>query len=127
MVKKFKYKDVIWIDLESPTLEELAAIGKEYELHSVVMHELEIPNNRSKVDLYSDMIYLGLHFPRGLLGRGASDDKRQSLEIDFVVGKNVIITNHYELINVLNDFGKIFETDFILKKNHDRIHAGFIF
>ena len=127
MVKKFKYKDVVWIDLESPTPEELAVIGDEYKLHPVATAELENPNNRSKVDVYSDMIYLGLHFPRGLLGRGASDNKRQSLEIDFVVAKNVIITNHYEMINVLNDFGKIFETDFVLKKNSDKLHAGYLF
>src|SRR3989344_6022899 len=127
MIKKFKYKDVTWIDLESPTLEEIRGVATEYRLHPVSVSELENPNSRAKIDVFAEHIYLGLHFPRGLLGRGTTDNKYDSLEIDFIIGKNVIITNHYELVNVLNDFGKIFETDFILKKNHDRIHAGFIF
>lgn len=117
MLKQFKYKDVTWIDLESPTQEELAKIGKTYKLHPLVLGELASESEHSKLDVYNDYIYLLLHFP----GRKA----RQ--EIDFIIGQNFIITTHYELVNSLNDFAKIFETDFSLKRSHDKIHAGYIF
>lgn len=117
MLKQFRYKDITWIDLESPTDAEIAELGANYELHPIALAELTRPSARAKVDVYSNFIYLILHFPTATA----------SQEVDFVIGKDFIITTHYELINPLNDFAKIFETDFELKKNPDKIHAGFIF
>lgn len=117
MLKQFKYKDVTWIDLESPTPDELAKIGKTYKIHPLVLNELGAESEHSKLDVYNDFIYLLLHFP--------GSKARQ--EIDFIIGQNFIITTHYELINPLNDFARIFETDFSLKRSHDKIHAGYIF
>jgi len=117
MLKKFNYKDILWIDLESPSEAELNELGTTYNLHPVVLAELNSPSARSKVDLYNDLIYLIFHFP----------DETKTQEVDFVIGKDFIITTHYEMINPLNDFAKIFETDFVLKKSPEKIHAGFIF
>jgi magnesium transporter len=117
MLKKFNYKDILWIDLESPTETELNELGATYNLHPVVLAELNAPSARSKVDLYNDFIYLIFHFP----------DETKTQEVDFVIGKDFIITTHYEMINPLNDFAKIFETDFVLKKSQEKLHAGFIF
>ena len=117
MLKKFNYKDIIWIDLESPSETELNELGTTYDLHPVALAELNAPSTRSKVDLYNNFIYLIFHFPDGTKTR----------EVDFIIGKNFIITTHYEMINSLNDFAKIFETDFVLKKSQEKLHAGFIF
>lgn len=117
MLKQLKYKEVTWLDLESPTKEEVEKIGRDYQIHPLVQSELTGESERSKVDVYNNYIYLVLHFP--------SQSGRQ--EIDFLIGNNFIITAHYELINPLNDFAKILETDFTLKRHHDKIHAGFIF
>ena len=127
MLKKFKYREVTWIDLESPTGEELGAVGREYGLQPIVRGELEGPTTRAKVDIYSDFIYAVFHFPRGLLGHPTPVIERDYIEIDFIIGKNFLITTHYELVNALNDFSKIFEADFMLKRNHDPLHAGFVF
>ena len=120
MLKQFKYKEVVWVDLESPTPGEVEKIGAQYQIHPLVLHELSLPSERSKVDVYNDYLYLVLHFPK-------LDNSGNSQEIDFVLGRDFIITAHYEFNNALNDFSKIFETDFSLKKNQDKIHAGFIF
>lgn len=117
MLKKFNYKDIVWVDLESPNEAELNELNTTYNLHPVVLAELNSPSARPKVDLYNDFIYLIFHFPDGTNTR----------EVDFVIGKDFIITTHYEMINPLNDFAKIFETDFVLKKNQEKLHAGFIF
>lgn len=118
MLKKFKYKDITWLDLESPTKEELAQIGEEHQIHPLVIDELVDPSQRTKVDLYNDYLYLVLHFP------GVEKDYQ---EVDFVVGKDFIITAHYEPLNALYDFAKIFEADFEWKKSTEKIHAGHIF
>lgn len=128
MLKKFKYKEVTWIDLESPTKEELAAVGQEYDLHPVALGELQNPTTRVKVDVYNNLIYAVFHFPRGLLGQTVPAASAQDyVEIDFILGKNLIISTHYELVNALNDFSKIFESDSVLKRDNDKIHAGFVF
>ena len=117
MLKKFNYKDIVWIDLESPNEVEINELGTTYNLHPVALAELNGPSARSKVDLYNDFIYLIFHFPDGTKTR----------EVDFIIGKDFIITTHYETINSLIDFAKIFETDFVLKKSQEKMHAGFIF
>ncbi len=118
MLKQFKYKDIVWLDLESPAESEVAKIGKEHKIHQLVLGELEQPSERSKVDVYDNLIYLVLHFP--------CIDCEQSQEIDFVIGKNFIVTAHYQPIGSLENFAKIFETDFLSKNSQEKIHAGFI-
>ncbi len=127
MLKKFKYREMTWIDLESPTKEELEAVGREYNLHPIAQDELQGPTKRAKVDVYKGFIYAVFHFPRGLLGHSTSVIERDYIEIDFIIGKDFLVTTHYELVNALNDFSKIFETDFMLKRNHHKLHAGFVF
>lgn len=116
MLKQFKYKDIVWLDLESPTEEELAQVETKYQVHPLTINELRQPSLRTKVDLYDDYIYMILHFPF-----------QDQQEVDFVISRNFIITTHYGPINALHDFGKIFEMDFELKKGADKLHAGFIF
>jgi magnesium transporter len=48
-------------------------------------------------------------------------------EVDFVIGKQFIITTKYDTIEPLHNFSKIFETDSILDKESIGEHAGFIF
>jgi magnesium transporter len=127
MLKQFKYKSLVWIDLESPTPQELQILGTEYKIHPLVQAELAKPSERSKVDVYKDTIYLVLRFPRVGSGSSRGNNADDAEEIDFVIGKDFIITTHYELINPLNDFGRIFETDFVVKKNHEQLHAWFLF
>ena len=128
MHKRLRYKDIIWIDLETPTEEDLATIAREFDLHPVALQELRSPSTRAKLDVYSSFIYLILHFPicQSCLGDGSADGKVNQ-EIDFVVGKNFIITTHYENIDPLSDLAKIFETEMSLARYKDKPHAGHIF
>lgn len=129
MLKQFKYKDITWLDLESPTQEELAQIGAEYKIHPLTINELSQPSLRTKVDLYDGYIYLILHFPFTAAHGGDPEpnDEQDQQEVDFIMSQDFIITTHYGPINALHDFAKIFEMDFEAKKGADKIHAGFIF
>jgi Mg2+ and Co2+ transporter CorA len=66
-----------------------------------------------------------LHFP--IIKRNHSEEKGKSQEIDFIIGKNFIITTRFDLIDPLHEFSKIFEVNSILDKSHLGDHAGFIF
>jgi magnesium transporter len=123
MISKYNYKGLTWVDLESPTEEELVHIMEEYSVPVLVGEEMHTKSIHSKVDLYPNFIYLILHFPQ-LSHRGGRGIEK---EIDFIVGSDFIITTHYEFIDSLHEFSKTFEVDAILEKRMDVDHAGFLF
>jgi magnesium transporter len=112
-----------WIDLESPNREEVLEIAKRYDLPDIVGDELLRKTMRSKVDMYPGVIYLILHFPA--VGHRHGTDPHT--EIDFIIGKNFLITAHYELVDTLHEFAKAFEVNAILQKTDIGNHAGFLF
>jgi len=123
MISKYTYKGLVWVALESPTEEEVMHITEEYNIPSIVGEEMHTHSFQSKIDTYPSFIYLILHFPHISHTGGHSSEQ----EIDFVLGKNFIITTHYESNDALHEFAKTFEVDAILEKRMDVDHAGFLF
>jgi len=81
------------------------------------------PTIRPKVDFYDNHIYLILRFPAITHKHDGGDNH----EIDFILGKNFIITAHYDHIDQLHESSKVFEVSSILDKSVIGHHAGFIF
>lgn len=123
MISKYVHRGLTWIDLTSPTTSEVKEIMTTYGVNSLVGEDLLMPSLKPKIDLYRDYIYLILHFPA--FRHTHSTETNQ--EIDFVIGKNFIITTHYDTIDPLHKFSKIFEVESILDKSDIGDHAGFIF
>ncbi len=123
MLTKHVHHTLVWIDLESPTQEEIRSVAKEYRLNPLVVHELSAPTLKPKVDLYEDFIYLILHFPKLRRGNRAEQDE----EIDFIVGKKFLITVRYSGSEAMHIFSKMFETSAVLDKHGFGSHAGYIF
>jgi magnesium transporter len=123
MISKYAYKDLIWVDLESPTEEEIIYVMEEFSIPISIGEELHTKNIQYKVETYSDFIYTVLHFPKTSKG----NDEGLEQEIDFIIGKNFLITTHYEFIESIHEFSKNFEVDTILEKNIDTGNAGFLF
>lgn len=128
MTKQLKYKNVTWIDLESPSKEELASITAKYNIHSLVLEELSGPSTRSRVDSYENYLYLILHFPacENCYAPGA-DISLDPEEIDFVIGKDFLITVHYRPLAQLEELSRIFEMRFGTEKLTKDMHAGYLF
>jgi len=120
MISRFEYKNIKWIDLESPTEEDIKNINEEFNIIPHVSEELRFPSEKSRVDIYKDYLYLILHFPKSTRNHSETD------EIDFIIGKNFLITTHYGTINSLHEFSKIFQAGSILNKLNIE-HAGNIF
>ncbi len=123
MTTTYEREGLTWIDLESPSEEELDGIRETYSLHPLVVGELSTPSDRQKVDLYENLMYLILQFPA--LGRARTTSRSQ--EIDFLIGKDFLVTVHYEPIDALREVGGHFEVDTLLHKGQHEKHAGFIF
>jgi magnesium transporter len=123
MIHRYQYKDIVWIDLESPTEAEVKALIDQFHLNQLVGKELHTPTPKPKVELYKDFVYLILHFP----AFKHSHSKGVQQEIDFILGKKFLITTHYDMIDPLHEFSKVFEVNSILDKSDIGDHAGYIF
>ncbi len=123
MISRYTNNGIAWIDLESPTREEVGHLAEEFDLHPVIASELLVSSERAKVDLYENAVYLILHFPM----QNRSTGHIEETEIDFVLLKNALITTHYELIDPLHDFSRIFEAGSYLRGERMGDHAGFLF
>lgn len=123
MIQKYVTNGLTWVDLSSPTSEEIRKVSTEYNINPLVSHELSVPTLRAKVDLYDNFIYLILHFPSDHRDIDGVSDQ----EVDFVIGKNFIITARYGEVDALLAFSKAFEVEAILEKGLMGKHAGYIF
>jgi len=123
MILSYNYKNIKWLDLESPTKDEVRSVMEEYHLHPLVAEELLSSTLRPKVEVYANCIYLILHFPVIYNMHGKSGNQ----EIDFIIGKDFLITTHYETIDSLREFSKIFETNSLLDKGDIEMRADYLF
>lgn len=123
MVKKYKNGSITWIDVEDPTNEDIRTLMDEYDINPDIAKELQLPTYKEKIVTHKDYLYLVLHFPAL---RHSHNDSSADQEIDFIVGKNFIITTRYEPIDALDRFVKTFELNNILKKGLMEDHAGYV-
>jgi magnesium transporter len=120
MISTYKHKNLTWIDIESPTPDEVKSLMRKYSIHPLVAEEFLKPTLRPKVDVYKNFIYLILHFPI------FEHDRKTSIsyEIDFIIGKNFLITAHYKSIAPLHEITKIFEVGSMLGEDHFTKNTG---
>lgn len=123
MIKKYTNNSITWVDVNDPTPEEVRTLMEEYDINPDIARELQLPTYKEKIVMYKDYLYLVLHFPAL---RHTHKDNTSEQEIDFVVGKNFIITTRYESIDALERFSKTFELNNILKKGIMEDNAGYV-
>lgn len=112
----------MWIDCVSPTPAEVRALMHEFSIDPLIAEELLLPSYKPKVEKRGDAIYIILHFP---MLRSYSRAPEQ--EIDFLVGKNFLITTRYENIDPLHSFAKAFEVAGVLGTDMTVSHGGHLF
>lgn len=126
MTKTHTYRGIVWLDLESPTDDEVAGLVKRYALHPLVGEELKRASSVAKAEFFSDYALIVLTLPvRSRTANGGYEIIDR--EIDFVIGKNFLITSRTDTIEQLEYFGKIFEANSILNKDERIEHAGYLF
>lgn len=123
MIARYQYKNLTWVDIESPTSAEIVHIMEEFSLPQLIADEMVNSTLRSKADLYTHCIYVILHFP--FIHKESGKNVEQ--EIDFIIGKDFLISIHYENIPTLSDVAKMFEASSFFE--HDKLssHGGYLF
>ena len=121
MLRTYRGGTVTWIDLESPTREEVRSIVETFGISTMVAEELLLPSTKPRAEFYNNYLYLIVHFP-------ALRHSHRTLEqeIDFVVGKHFIITTHYDMLDPLHKFTKLFEVNSVLNADNLGEHAGYV-
>lgn len=125
MTTTHTYRGIVWIDLESPDENEISSLVKRYDLHPLVGEELRSSPSLAKIDIYKDYTLVVLTLPVRTRVNGSYIVVDR--EVDFVIGKNFLITSRFEAIEQLEYFAKIFEANEILGKEEKIEHAGHIF
>ncbi len=118
-------RGLVWIDTQSPTDEEISALVKRYDLHPLVGEELRNTPSPAKIDFHKDYTLVVLILPVRIKKNGSYTVVNR--EIDFVIGRNFLITAHSDGIDQLEYFAKIFETNAILNKDSKIDHPGHLF
>lgn len=113
MIKRHTYKKLTWIDLFQPTQEEVRELMEEFDIHPSVANDLLSPTFKPTVDLHENFIYLILHFP----AFRHTHSSEQNQEMDFILGKDFIITSRYDVIDPIHKFSKEFDVNSILDKD----------
>jgi magnesium transporter len=123
MISRYTYHGLTWVDLESPSREEILHITEEFSLSKLVEEEMFSSTLRSKVDLYDSFIYLILHFPVF----NKKNQLRNDQELDFIIGKNFIVTVRYEAVDPIHEFASLFENVEKLDQHKKISDAGILF
>ncbi len=123
MISRYTYHDVTWVDIESPSKEEIVHIMEEFSVPELIGEEMISSTLRSKVELYNNLVYVILHFPTTNNRTGKAGEQ----EIDFIIGKNFLITVRYDTIDPVHEFSKMFESNSLLNREKMVSHGGFIF
>ena len=123
MLHRHEYKNLTWIDMESPTLDEVRQVVEEFGVSTFIADELLAPSLRPHTERYGDHLYLVLHFPtlrRAHTSGRASEAEMvgHEQEVDFIIGKHFIITTRYEELAAFVEFRKVFEVNATLEEEH---------
>lgn len=111
MISKYKYKGLLWVDLESPRKEEVESILEEFNLPENLSPSIYEEGKIAKTEIHPGFTYSVLHFPQIVDTKG----NVKNHEINFIIGKSFLITVHYEFNSVLDNFAKKFEAEELVK------------
>ncbi|KND49682.1 MAG: magnesium transporter [Parcubacteria bacterium C7867-008] len=118
MLTRHTRNGVIWVDLESPTRQELQSVVSEFDIDTRIEEEIITPTAYPLIVASEKYVYLILHFPT-MDPRGGAKNQ----EIDFIVGKDFMVTARYEVIDSIHNLQKVFESEELLGLPEKHVNA----
>ncbi|MCR4274806.1 MAG: CorA family divalent cation transporter [Candidatus Campbellbacteria bacterium] len=101
------HKNLTWIDVVSPTTDDVDSLIFKYGIPSPVATELLVNTRRSRSDVYDSCVYIVLHFPK----TERAGNAKMLNEIDFIIMPDVLITTRYADDTALETFATYFTND----------------
>lgn len=121
MITRRTFGKITWVDALRPTESDLEDLRHEFGVQEIVTNELGKPTFRPRVDIFKNYIYLILHFP--VIHH--KPNQPELWEIDFIVGKNFLITAHYHETDTWPTLVSYIE-ELYSEKSRDIVHGGFL-
>src|SRR5438477_1310821 len=81
---------LLWLDLQSPSEQELVKLGQEFALHPLAIEDATREHQRPKVEEYESFYFVVFYS----VGLGANTSELDICELDMFLGKNYLITVH---------------------------------
>ena len=122
MITTQKMGSITWVDALSPTNDEILQLQKLYKINEDVTHDLMIPTLVPRIDECDAHLYTVLHFPAS-----KHSHRENSQEIDFIIGKDYLVTVRYDTIDSVYLLFKSFEVGSILTDGSRFNHAYELF
>lgn len=103
-MKILTHNNTTWIDLSSPTKEDIAYVRKNFRIHPIALEEFLTPTIRARATHYGKTLFFTIHVP-------LFDQKNRRTfpaEIDVILTSNRLITGHHaSIIEVTALFEKL--------------------
>src|SRR2546421_3086630 len=90
---------LLWLDLQSPTEQDLTRLGQEFTLHPLAIEDASREHQRPKVEEY-ERFYFVVFYSVDLAANTLELDIR---ELDMFLGENYLITVHSGPIHALDE------------------------
>lgn len=125
MTNTHSARGLVWIDMQSPTDDEIGSLVKRYALHPLIGEELKSSVSLPKIHIDREYALIILSLPVRVRKDGSYAVENR--EIDFVIGRNFLVTCHLQGLDQLEYFSRIFETNAILNKDSKIEHTSHLF
>ncbi|MBN9391242.1 MAG: magnesium/cobalt transporter CorA [Chloroflexi bacterium] len=99
--------NLIWIDMNKPTPDELNKIGEEFGFHPLALEDASGQHQRPKVDVYENfyfVVFYSISYER-------EGNHFQATEIDMFMGENFLVTVHYSDVPALKEAKKRWQSN----------------
>ncbi len=82
----------LWVDLESPTLEEAAVLSSVFRFHELAIEDALAESHHPKIEAYDRFLYVILHG----IDFSVAEHRFATHDTDFFLGPNYLVTVHQE-------------------------------
>jgi len=89
-----KTKSLAWIDIQKPDEKDVQFLAEKFNFHPLVLKEILPPMDHPKIETHRDYIYIIFYYP----SFERTSRLTIPLELDIIVGRNYLITSHYQTI-----------------------------
>lgn len=97
-----------WIDILSPSDEDLQSLQKKFNLHPILINELRVPSTRSKIEIYDKLMFIVYYFSH----YNEQEKTSEAIEVDFLICGNNLVTVRYQNYQPLEDIFDAFQKIF---------------
>jgi magnesium transporter len=99
--------DLLWLDLEAPSIDELHTVADEFGFHPLAVEDASQEHQRAKIDQYDNFYFLVLFGVTYSLKNYEVDEH----EIDFFLGPNYLVTVHQAPVHDVQRIAERLHTD----------------